>query len=166
MIAATALLAARATGAGGLGNLFGGSATASPASPATPAPNEPQGGLLGGLRRRCRVGRLAGEIGSRLASAESPGRRTSGPVIIIPDLFHRRRQSEAADNPPGEFSPGRDTEPDIICKGCGDVEASLGAAHTIVELALWNVIRECRWVMLWRASAPRVSPACRSRRSG
>jgi len=49
MIAATALLAARATGAGGLGNLFGGSAPASPASPATPVPNQAQGGLLGGL---------------------------------------------------------------------------------------------------------------------
>jgi uncharacterized protein YidB (DUF937 family) len=54
MIAAAALLAARATGRDGLGNLFGGGATISPTMstpPGAPAPTseQPQGGLLGGL---------------------------------------------------------------------------------------------------------------------
>ena len=51
MIAATALLAAHATGGGGLGNLLGGGATASPTTPNPPVPGsaQPQGGLLGGL---------------------------------------------------------------------------------------------------------------------
>ena len=58
MIAAAALLAARATGAGGLGNLFGGGATASPTTPATPgapAPTseQPQGGLLAASAACC-----------------------------------------------------------------------------------------------------------------
>ena len=51
MIAAAALLAARATGGGGLGSLFRSGAAASPAPPGAPAPTpgQPQGGLLGGL---------------------------------------------------------------------------------------------------------------------
>jgi len=47
MIAATALLAARATG--GLGNLFGGGTAPSPTPPnAPPGSGQTQGGLLGG----------------------------------------------------------------------------------------------------------------------
>src|SRR5271168_2464590 len=53
MIAATALLAARATG--GLGNLFGGGGATAPNQPPgmpnqpQPPTGQPQGGLLGGL---------------------------------------------------------------------------------------------------------------------
>ena len=37
---------------------------------------------------------------------------------------------------PGEFSPGRDTEPDVLHQGYGDVEAVFASAHTVVELDL------------------------------
>jgi CO/xanthine dehydrogenase Mo-binding subunit len=42
----------------------------------------------------------------------------------------------AADDPPGEFTPGRRTEADIIRKGYGDIEAAFAAAHAVVELDL------------------------------
>src|SRR5512145_489458 len=35
---------------------------------------------------------------------------------------------------PAEFGPGRSTEPLVIRKGYGDVEAAFRAAHTVVEL--------------------------------
>jgi carbon-monoxide dehydrogenase large subunit/6-hydroxypseudooxynicotine dehydrogenase subunit gamma len=37
---------------------------------------------------------------------------------------------------PGEFSPGRDTEADVLRQGYGDVDAVFAHAHTIVELDL------------------------------
>ena len=37
---------------------------------------------------------------------------------------------------PGEFSPGRDTEADVLHQGYGDVDAVFATAHTIVELEL------------------------------
>ena len=42
----------------------------------------------------------------------------------------------AADQPPGEFEPGRDTEPTVIRKKYGDVDAAMRAAHAVVELDL------------------------------
>src|SRR5258706_5590540 len=42
----------------------------------------------------------------------------------------------AADAPPGEFEPGRSTEPTVIRKKYGDVEAAFGAAHAVIELDL------------------------------
>lgn len=42
----------------------------------------------------------------------------------------------AADQPPGEFEPGHDTEPTVIRKKYGDVDAALRAAHAVVELDL------------------------------
>jgi carbon-monoxide dehydrogenase large subunit len=42
----------------------------------------------------------------------------------------------SADEPPGEFEAGRDTEPAIIRKGYGDIEAAFRAAHVVVELDL------------------------------
>ena len=41
-----------------------------------------------------------------------------------------------ADDLPGEFAPGHDTEAEVIRKAYGDIEAGFGAAHTIVELDL------------------------------
>lgn len=41
-----------------------------------------------------------------------------------------------ASETPGEFSPGRTTEPAIIRKGYGDVAAAFGQAHAVVELDL------------------------------
>lgn len=95
MIAATALLAAHATGGGGLGNLLGGSATASPTTPNPPAPGsaQPQGGLLGGL-------------GGLLQSFQQSGHGDiinswigSGPnQPIAPDQLHRALGPQAVDN--------------------------------------------------------------------
>jgi CO/xanthine dehydrogenase Mo-binding subunit len=42
----------------------------------------------------------------------------------------------AAEEPPGEFEAGCLTEPDIIRKGYGDIEAAFSAAHAIIELDL------------------------------
>ena len=42
----------------------------------------------------------------------------------------------AADQPPGEFEPGHTTEPTVIRKNYGDVDAAFGAAHAVVELDL------------------------------
>ena len=42
----------------------------------------------------------------------------------------------AADQPPGEFEPGHDTEPTVIRKKYGDVEGAFRAAHAVVELDL------------------------------
>jgi aerobic carbon-monoxide dehydrogenase large subunit len=42
----------------------------------------------------------------------------------------------AAEEPPGEFAPGRDTEVTIIRQGYGDVDAALRDAPVIVELEL------------------------------
>lgn len=95
MIAATALLAAHATGGGGLGNLLGGGATASPTTPNPPAPGsaQPQGGLLGGL-------------GGLLQSFQQSGHGDiinswigSGPnQPIAPDQLHQALGPQAVDN--------------------------------------------------------------------
>jgi aerobic carbon-monoxide dehydrogenase large subunit len=42
----------------------------------------------------------------------------------------------AADEPPGEFEPGRSTEPTVIRKKYGDLEAAFRAAHAVIELDL------------------------------
>ncbi len=42
----------------------------------------------------------------------------------------------AAHEPPSEFEPGRSTEPLVIHKGYGDIEAAFRAAHAVVELDL------------------------------
>ena len=41
-----------------------------------------------------------------------------------------------ADEAPGEFAPGRSTEPAIVRKGYGDVDAAFRSAHAIVEATL------------------------------
>jgi aerobic carbon-monoxide dehydrogenase large subunit len=42
----------------------------------------------------------------------------------------------AAHEPPSDFEPGRSTEPLVIRKGYGDVEAAFRAAHAVIELDL------------------------------
>jgi len=42
----------------------------------------------------------------------------------------------AAEDPPGELTPGRGSEADIIRKGYGDIEAGFAAAHAVIELDL------------------------------
>ena len=41
-----------------------------------------------------------------------------------------------ADDEPGEFEPGRSTEPAIVRKGYGDVDAAFGAAQAVVAVTL------------------------------
>jgi CO/xanthine dehydrogenase Mo-binding subunit len=41
-----------------------------------------------------------------------------------------------ADHTPGEFEPGRSTEPAVVRKGFGDVDAAFAAAHAVVEATL------------------------------
>jgi len=41
-----------------------------------------------------------------------------------------------ADEPPGEFEPGRSTEPAIVRKGYGDVDAAFRTAHAVVAATL------------------------------
>src|SRR5262245_59826973 len=41
-----------------------------------------------------------------------------------------------ADEPPGEFEPGRSTEAAVVRKGYGDVDAAFRAAHAVVEATL------------------------------
>ena len=109
MIAATALLAAHATGGGGLGNLLGGGATASPTTPNPPAPGsaQPQGGLLGGLGGLFGgLGGLFGGLGGLLQSFQQSGHGDiinswigSGPnQPIAPDQLHRALGPPAVDN--------------------------------------------------------------------
>jgi CO/xanthine dehydrogenase Mo-binding subunit len=43
----------------------------------------------------------------------------------------------SADAPPGDFSPGRSTEPGIVEKSNGDIEAAFHAAHAVVALDLF-----------------------------
>ncbi len=42
----------------------------------------------------------------------------------------------SASQPPGEFEPGRDTEPAVIRKKYGDLDGAFRAAHAVVELDL------------------------------
>jgi carbon-monoxide dehydrogenase large subunit len=42
----------------------------------------------------------------------------------------------SADQPPGEFAPGLETEPTVIRKKYGDIEGAFRAAHAVVELDL------------------------------
>jgi uncharacterized protein YidB (DUF937 family) len=95
MIAATALLAARATGAGGLGNLLGGGAAASPTPPGAPAPGsgQPQGGLLGGLGALLQSFQQSGH-GGIINSWIGPGQNQP----ITPDQLHQALGPQAVDN--------------------------------------------------------------------
>jgi aerobic carbon-monoxide dehydrogenase large subunit len=50
-------------------------------------------------------------------------------VEELPAILH-------ADDGPGEFEPGRSTEPAIVRKGYGDVDTAFGAAHAVVAATL------------------------------
>src|ERR1700758_688058 len=41
-----------------------------------------------------------------------------------------------AGEPPGEFEPGRSTEPAIVRKGYGEIDAAFRSAHAVVEATL------------------------------
>jgi uncharacterized protein YidB (DUF937 family) len=92
MIAATALLAARATG--GLGNLLGDGAAPSPTPPNAPPGSGPtQGGLLGGLGGLLQSFQQSGH-GDIMNSWIGPGQNQS----ITPDQLHQALGPQAVDN--------------------------------------------------------------------
>ena len=89
MIAATALLAARGTGA--LGNLLGGGGATAPNQP--PGPNQPQGGLLGGLSslvERFQQNGHGDVINSWIGSGQNQP--------IAPDQLHQALGPDAVNN--------------------------------------------------------------------
>lgn len=55
--------------------------------------------------------------------------------MVVPHIEALPPQMHA-DAEPGEFAPGRNTEPAVIRKGYGDVDAGFAAAHAVVELDL------------------------------
>ena len=93
MIAATALLAARATG--GLGNLFGSGAAAPQTPPGPPAPTsgQPPGGLLGGLGGLLQSFQQNGH-GDIINTWIGPGQNQP----ITPDQLHQALGPQAVDN--------------------------------------------------------------------
>lgn len=93
MIAATALLATRATGGGGLGSLFGASATVSPAPPDAPGSGQAQGGLLGGLGGLLQSFQQSGH-GDIINSWVGSGQNQP----ITPDQLHQALGPQAVDN--------------------------------------------------------------------
>src|SRR4051812_47001583 len=65
----------------------------------------------------------------------------------------------AADALPGEFDTGRSTEPTVIRKGYGDVEAAFRAAHAVIELRL-AIGRHSGVPMETRGAIGRYDAAC------
>lgn len=97
MIAAAALLGARAIGGGGLGNLFGGGPATSP-TPGTPAagsdqPAPGQGGLLGGLSALVQSFHQNGH-GDVINSWIGSGQNQS----ITPEQMHQALGPQAVEN--------------------------------------------------------------------
>ena len=95
MIALTALLAARATGAGGIGSLFGGGISPQPPQGASgpPEPSQRQGRLLGGLGGLLQSFQQSGH-GDVINSWIAPGQNKP----IAPDQLHQALGPEAVDN--------------------------------------------------------------------
>jgi aerobic carbon-monoxide dehydrogenase large subunit len=64
-----------------------------------------------------------------------------------------------AEQEPGEFDPGRSTEPAIVRKGYGDVDAAFRAAHTVVSASL-TVGRHSGVPLETRGAIARYDAAC------
>jgi aerobic carbon-monoxide dehydrogenase large subunit len=63
-----------------------------------------------------------------------------------------------ADAPPGEFDPGRTTEPAVVYKGYGDVDAAFRTAHAVVETVL-SIGRHSAVPLETRGAIARYDPA-------
>lgn len=77
--------------------------------------------------------------------------------LVIADLDERPVLLDAS-APVGEFAPGHDTEPTVIRKGYGDVDAAFAAAHAVVELDL-SVGRHSGVPMETRGAIARINRA-------
>lgn len=131
MIAAGALLAARATGA------FGGSAAASPASPgaAAPASAQPQGGLLGGLSGLLRSFQQSGH-GDIINSWIGPGQNQP----ITPDQLHQALGPQAVENLSrltGVAAPDLISELSRVLPGVIDRLTPQGRMPNQAEMSRW-----------------------------
>jgi hypothetical protein len=93
MIAATALLATRATGGGGLGSLFGSNTPASPTPPATQGSKQPQGSIGAASQAYARAFNEAGTATSSTRGSDPDKTRRSRRVSCI-----RRSARKAVDN--------------------------------------------------------------------
>jgi aerobic carbon-monoxide dehydrogenase large subunit len=67
--------------------------------------------------------------------ADDPYLAEDAAELVTLDVDELPAILRAADEP-GEFEPGRSTEPAIVRKGYGDVDAALRAAHAVVEATL------------------------------
>jgi CO/xanthine dehydrogenase Mo-binding subunit len=106
-------------------------------------------GLRGGLGTPTEVARLAPYLQPALARERV--RYVGEPVAAVfaedpylaedaADLIDVRAEELpvrlTAEDPPCEFTPGHDTEADIIRKGYGDLDTAFAGAHAIIELDL------------------------------
>jgi uncharacterized protein YidB (DUF937 family) len=138
MIAATALLAARATGAtggGGLGNLFGGGTAASPPPLAAPGSGQPQGGLLGGLGGLLQSFQQSGH-GDIINSWIGPGQNQP----IMPDQLHQALGPQAVDNLSrltGVAAPDLISELSRVLPGVIDRLTPQGRMPNQAEMSRW-----------------------------
>ena len=135
MIAATALLAARATGGGGLGNLFGGGAAASPNPLGAPASGQPQGGLLGGLGGLLQSFQQSGH-GDIINSWIGPGQNQP----ITPDQLHQALGPQAVDNLSrltGVAAPDLISELSRVLPGVIDRLTPQGRMPNQAEMSRW-----------------------------
>jgi uncharacterized protein YidB (DUF937 family) len=134
MIAATALLAGRATG--GLGNLFGAGAALSPTPPnAPPGSGQTQGGLLGSLGGLLQSFQQSGH-GDIMNSWIGPGQNQS----ITPDQLHQALGPQAVDNLSrltGVAAPDLVSELSRVLPGVIDRLTPQGRLPNQAEMAHW-----------------------------
>ncbi|NBP74182.1 MAG: xanthine dehydrogenase family protein molybdopterin-binding subunit, partial [Alphaproteobacteria bacterium] len=67
--------------------------------------------------------------------ADDPYTAEDAANLVWADIDEKPAITEATE-PPGEFTPGHDTEATVIEKGYGDVDAAFDAANDVVELEL------------------------------
>jgi uncharacterized protein YidB (DUF937 family) len=142
MIAAAALLGARAIGGGGLGNLLGGGASTSPTPPGAPAPasgqpapRQAQGGLLGGLSGLLQSFQQSGH-GDIINSWIGPGQNQP----ITSDQLHQALGPQAVDNLSrltGVAAPDLISELSRMLPGIIDRLTPQGRLPNQAEMAHW-----------------------------
>jgi CO/xanthine dehydrogenase Mo-binding subunit len=88
-------------------------------------------------RQRLFAGDWVRYVGEPVAAvfASDPYLAEDAAELVILNVEELPAILQAADEP-GEFEPGRSTEPAIVRKGYGDVDAAFGAAHAVVAATL------------------------------